>query len=54
MTDQIDDHPGKASRRQKNLLKLTSLYDLVYLIFITLSFIPGRVFGDINPTKLTL
>ncbi len=47
MTDQIDGDPGKASRRPKNLLKITSILGLVYLIFFILSFIPGSVFGDI-------
>ncbi len=47
MKDETDSQPGRASRRSKNLLRLTSLYGLVYLIFIILSFIPGRVFGDI-------
>lgn len=47
MTDQIDSQLGEARRRSKALLIPTSIFGLVYLIFIILSFIPARMFGGV-------
>ncbi len=59
MTDQIDNQPGEARKRSKVLLILTSIFGLVYLAFIILSFIPGRMFGGVfgpggSPVSATL
>ncbi len=41
MTDQIDSQQGQARRHSKGLLIATSIYGLLYLWFIIVSFIPS-------------
>ena len=50
MTDQIDSQPGQARRRSKALLIATSIFGLLYLIFIILGFIPAPGGSPVSST----
>ena len=41
MTDDVDNHPGQPRKRSKALLIATSVFGLLYLWFIIVSFIPA-------------
>ena len=52
MTDQVDSQPGQVRTRSKGLLITTSVFGLLYLLFIIVSFIPAPGGGSPVSTRV--
>ena len=50
MTDQVDSQPGQVRTRSKGLLITTSVFGLLYLLFIIVSFIPTPGASPVSTT----